>query len=170
MTARDSVDAHNERWGRFLPGLDFDIEGAVTRMAFIVKHLKRDRDAKLAASGLQGYELETLHALVGRDEPYRAGPGELAVELRMSPAAMTGRLDAMEGRGLVRRLPSTTDRRKVVVELTPAGLAAWHEAMDVLGHEEERILGVLSPAERRRLADLLRRVNLAAETPPPRPS
>jgi DNA-binding MarR family transcriptional regulator len=167
MTARDSVDAHNERWVKYLPDLDFDIEGAVTRMAFIVRHLKRTRVAALATLGMHDHEFETLHALIGRDEPYRAGPGELATDLRMSPAAMTGRLDTMEARGLVRRLPSTSDRRKVVVELTDAGLAAWHRAMEVTGREEERILGALSAAERRRLSDLLRRVLIAAETPPP---
>ncbi|HEY6597303.1 MAG TPA: MarR family transcriptional regulator [Asanoa sp.] len=163
--ARDSVDAHNQRWGKLLTDLDFDVEGAVTRMYLITRHLKRNREAVLAAHGLQGFELETIHALAGRDVPYRAGPSELAAELRMSPAAMTGRLDGLEKRGFVRRLPSDTDRRKVDIELTPAGLAAWHEAMDVLGEEEERILGVLSAAERRQLADLLRQVNLAAEDP-----
>jgi DNA-binding MarR family transcriptional regulator len=169
MPERDSVDAHNERWVRYLPDLDFDIEGAVTRMAFLVRHLKRTRVAALATLGLHDHEFETLHALVGLDEPYRAGPGELATALRMSPAAMTGRLDTMEARGLVRRLPSTSDRRKVVVELTEAGHEAWHKAMDVTGREEERILGVLTARERRQLSDLLRRVNLAAETPPPPP-
>ena len=69
------------------------------------------------------------------------------------------------GRGFVRRLPSTTDRRKVDIELTDTGLAAWHEAMDLLGEEEERIIGVLAPDERRQLSDLLRRVNLAIEHP-----
>jgi DNA-binding MarR family transcriptional regulator len=83
----------------------------------------------------------------------------------MPPNSITGRLDALERRGFVRRSPSATDRRRVVVELTPAGRSAWREAMDGLGVEETRLLGALDPAERHTLADLLRRVMLRAEQP-----
>jgi DNA-binding MarR family transcriptional regulator len=165
MPTRDWVDGHNERWGKLLPDLDFDIEGAVTRMWLITRHLKHNKEATLATRGLTTAEMDTIHTLAGRPAPHQAGPSELAAELKMSPAAMTGRLDALEKRGFVRRHPSATDRRKVDVELTDAGFAAWHEAMDLLGREEERILGALTPAERRQLSDLLRRVSLAAENP-----
>jgi DNA-binding MarR family transcriptional regulator len=161
--ARDSVDRHVERWQPVLPDLDPWVEGAVTRMAFLLKHLKRVRQATLAAHGLQPYEQETLHALAGRGAPYRAGPSELAVELKMSPAAMTGRLDALEQRGYLRRTPSPTDRRKVVVELTPAGYDAWHAALAELGSEEHRLMGALTRTEQKQLSDLLRRMLLRAE-------
>jgi DNA-binding MarR family transcriptional regulator len=162
---RDSVDAHVIHWTRVIPDLDPDIEGAVTRMQKLVHYLRLDRDRALAEHGLQGHEFDTLFVLAGRDRPFRAGPTELAKDLRMSPAAMTGRLDGLEARGWVRRLPSETDRRKVVVELTEEGLAVWQEAMDNMGHTEDVLLGVLSAGERRQLSDLLRRVLLAAEKP-----
>ncbi len=38
-----------------------------------------------------------------------------------SPSALTGLLDALESEGYVRRLRGTSDRRQVVVALTPAG-------------------------------------------------
>lgn len=167
---RDSVDQHVTRWSRVLPDLDPDIEGAVTRMSFLLKHLKRQRGEALATHGLQSFEYETLHVLAGRGSPYRASPSEIAAELRISPAAVTGRLDALEQRGLLRRLPSSTDRRKVIVELSEAGHRAWQETIGSMGGEEERILGVLSPAERRQLADLLRRLLLEVEEPPERRS
>ncbi|NJC86359.1 MarR family transcriptional regulator [Planosporangium mesophilum] len=161
--ARDSVDRHIERWSAVLPALDPCVEGAVTRMSFLVKHLKRVRQTLLAEHGLQNFEFETLHALAGRGDPYRAGPTELAEETRTSPAAMTGRLDALEQRGFVRRTPSPTDRRKVVVELTDAGRQAWLAAMSEEGTEEQRLMGVLTRREQQQLADLLRRMLLAAE-------
>ncbi|MEH1014944.1 MarR family transcriptional regulator [Micromonospora sp. CPCC 206060] len=161
--ARDSVDEHIARWSRVLPDLDPDVEGAVTRMYFLVRHLKRHREETLAAHDLHAFEYETLHALAGRGVPHRAGPSELATELRMSPAAVTGRLDALQRRGYLNRLPSATDRRKVVVELTEAGLRVWQEAFGSMGYEEERILGVLTATERRHLADLLRRLLCTVE-------
>jgi DNA-binding MarR family transcriptional regulator len=160
---RDSVDEHIARWSQVLPDLDPDVEGAVTRMQFLVRHLRRTKQETLAAHDLQNFEYETLHALAGRGEPYQAGPSELATELKMSPAAMTGRLDTLEQRGYLRRQPSTTDRRKVVVQLSESGHRAWQETIGSMGHEEDRILGTLTRAERRQLADLLRRMLLMVE-------
>ncbi|WP_179200025.1 MarR family winged helix-turn-helix transcriptional regulator, partial [Streptomyces sp. NRRL B-24572] len=77
--------------------------------------------------------------------------------------SVSGRLDALEKRGFVHRTQSTTDRRRVVVELTAAGRETWLGAMDVLGHEEERLLGVLTPEERDLLNGMLRRIMVEAE-------
>jgi DNA-binding MarR family transcriptional regulator len=82
-------------------------------------------------------------------------------------APVTARLDALQRRGFIRRTPSATDRRRVDIELTEAGHAAWLEAMDALGHEDHRLLGALDPTERKTLSDLLRRVMIVAEQPAP---
>ncbi|MBM0276266.1 MarR family winged helix-turn-helix transcriptional regulator [Micromonospora tarensis] len=84
----------------------------------------------------------------------------------MAPASITARVDALARRGFVRRIPSTVDRRRVDVELTEAGHAAWHGAMEIQGAEERRLLGALTATERRQLSDLLRQVLLVAEQPP----
>jgi DNA-binding MarR family transcriptional regulator len=89
--------------------------------------------------------------------------------MRMSPAAVTGRLDALERRGYIRRLPLPGDRRKVIVELTDAGHAAWHDAMEDQGDEEDRIIAALTRSEQEQLAELLRRMVLVVE-PTPRTS
>ncbi|GHG41577.1 MarR family transcriptional regulator [Streptomyces hydrogenans] len=164
---RDWTDGHVARWQPVLPELDPVVEGAVTRMKKLSVHLRRVREQSLVDFDLERHEFDTLHKLAGRGGS--AAPSELAQDLDLAPASVTGRLDALEKRGLVRRTPSTTDRRRVVVELTDAGRTTWLGAMDVLGHEEERLLGVLTPAERTTLNDLLRRVMLAAEEDPATP-
>ncbi|MEV0715296.1 MarR family transcriptional regulator [Asanoa sp. NPDC050611] len=166
---RDSVDEHIDQWLPLLDGLDPDAEGAITRMQYVVRHIRKHKDAMLAKHDLQASEFDTLHTLMRLGEPHRTTPSRLATELAMSPAAMTGRLDALEQRGFVRRAPSTTDRRKVDVELTAAGKRAWTKAIDDMGFEETRVLGVLNSRERRQLSDLLRRVLIAAEQGPPPP-
>ncbi|MBV1848697.1 MarR family winged helix-turn-helix transcriptional regulator [Catellatospora tritici] len=162
---RDSVDAHVARWLPVLPELDPDIEAAVTRMKKLANHLRRVREQSLVDFDLQRHEFDTLHSLAGRGG--RAAPSELAMDLAMAPATVTGRLDALERRGFIRRTPSVSDRRRVDIELTGSGRSAWLGAMDVLGHEEYRLLGALDGAERRTLADLLRRIMLVAERPQP---
>ncbi|WUD73606.1 MarR family transcriptional regulator [Streptomyces sp. NBC_00510] len=158
---RDWTDGHVERWLPLLPDLDPDIEGAVTRMKLVTSHLRKVREQSLVDFGLQRHEFDTLHALAGRGG--RAAPSELAADLDLAPASVTGRLDALEARGHVRRTHSTADRRRVDVELTDDGRATWLGAMDVLGHEEYRLLGTLDADERRYLSDLLRRVMVVAE-------
>jgi DNA-binding MarR family transcriptional regulator len=160
---RDSVDRVVDRWIPVLPDLDPVVQGAITRMQKLVKHLSRVRQASLARYDLQPFEYETLHTLAGLGAPHRAGPTELAEATQTSPAAMTSRVDALVVRGFVRRTPSTTDRRKVVVELTDAGYRAWRGAIDGMSDEETRLMGALSPDEQRQLADLLRQMLLLAE-------
>ncbi|MEU9700806.1 MarR family transcriptional regulator [Streptomyces sp. NPDC047981] len=162
---RDWTDEHVARWQPVLPGLDPSVEGAVTRMKKLSVHLRRVREQSLVDFELERHEFDTLHKLAGRGGS--AAPSELAQDLDLAPASVTGRLDALERRGFVRRTPSTTDRRKVVVELTAAGRETWLGAMDVLGHEEDRLLGVLDEDERTLLNDLLRRIMLVAEEGPP---
>ncbi|MFD9031221.1 MarR family winged helix-turn-helix transcriptional regulator [Streptomyces sp. NPDC059567] len=163
-TQRDWTDEHVAQWQPVLPGLDPVVEGAVTRMKKLSVHLRRVREQSLVDFDLERYEFDTLHKLAGRGGS--AAPSELAQDLDLAPASVTGRLDALEKRGFVRRTQSTTDRRRVVVELTASGRETWLGAMDVLGHEEYRLLGVLDEDERTLLNDLLRRIMVAAEAPP----
>ncbi|TRV75016.1 MarR family transcriptional regulator [Streptomyces sp. 130] len=161
MELRDWTDGHVERWRPVLPELDPDVEGAVTRMKKLSVHLRRVREQSLVDFDLDRQEFDTLHKLAGRGGT--AAPSELAADLDLAPASVTGRLDAVERRGFVRRTPSTTDRRRVDVVLTDEGRSTWLGAMAILGHEEERLLGVLDADERALLNDMLRRIMVAAE-------
>ncbi|MCX4982984.1 MarR family winged helix-turn-helix transcriptional regulator [Streptomyces sp. NBC_00572] len=162
---RDWTDDHVARWQPVLPGLDPVVEGAVTRMKKLSVHLRRVREQSLVDFDLERHEFDTLHKIAGRGGS--AAPSELAQDLDLAPASVSGRLEALEKRGFVRRTQSTTDRRRVVVELTAAGRETWLGAMDVLGHEEYRLLGVLTPEERDLLNDMLRRVMVEAESAEP---
>ncbi|MFC7259948.1 MarR family winged helix-turn-helix transcriptional regulator [Streptomyces lutosisoli] len=161
MEPQDWTDEHVELWQAVLPELDPDIEGAVTRMKRLSVHLRRVREKSLADFDLDRQEFDTLHKLAGRGGD--ATPSDLAADLDLAPASVTGRLDTLERRGFVRRTPSKSDRRRVDVELTELGRATWLGAMDVLGDEEYRLLGTLSKDERRQLADMLRRIMVVAE-------
>jgi DNA-binding MarR family transcriptional regulator len=161
----DSVDRHIEHWKREIPDLDPLVEGVVTRMQMLLRHLKQSRQAYLAARGLEEYEYSTLHFLGGCGPAHRATPSEIAAGQQMSPSGTTGRLDALEKRGFIRRLPSPADRRKVIVELTEEGRQAWLSTFDPQTNEEEKMLAVLDPDEREQLNGLLRRMFAAIDRP-----
>lgn len=48
---------------------------------------------------------------------------EIATALGLSKAGVTGLADGLAARGLVVRVPSQTDRRKIFIHLTPEGRA-----------------------------------------------
>lgn len=163
---RDSVDGHIEHWKREIPELDPLVEGIVTRMQMLLRHMKQTRHATLANQyGLEEYEYATLHFLAGCGPDHRATPSEIAAWQRMSPSGITGRLDALEKRGFVRRLPSPADRRKVIVELTEEGRQAWHSTFDPQANEEAKVLAALDPDEQEQLNAMLRRMMSVIDRP-----
>ena len=162
----DSVDGHIEHWKRELPELDPLVEGVFTRMQMVLRHLKQTRHATLVDHyGLEEYEYATLHFLGGCGPEHRATPSEIAAWQRMSPSGITGRLDALEKRGFIRRLPSPVDRRKVIVELTEEGRQAWRSTFDPQTNEEAKVLAALDPDEREQLNAMLRRMMSVVDRP-----
>ena len=91
-------------------------------------------------------------------EPDRPIPmGQLAETLACDASNVTGLVDRLESRGLVRRRPSAADRRVKVLVLTPTGLrlrALLLDRMTVPPATLER----LSLREQRALARILRRL------------
>ncbi|MEO3792270.1 MarR family transcriptional regulator [Nonomuraea sp. B10E15] len=151
----DSVDRHLARWRGKAP-FDERTEGIVTRMQALVKHLSHTKEAALREVGIQDYEFDTLHRLVARDGS--ATPSELAGDLLLSPAGMTGRLDTLERSGLVRRVRSAEDRRRVDVELTAKGKHLWTDAMSICAEVENGLVRTLTPADQVRLDGLLKQL------------
>ncbi|GAB2912263.1 MarR family transcriptional regulator [Nonomuraea fastidiosa] len=158
----DSVDRHLARWRGKAP-FDERVEAIVTRLQFLVKHIAHTKEAALSEVGMQDFEFETLHRLVARGGT--ATPSELAADLLLSPAGMTGRLDTLERSALVRRVRSTEDRRRVDVEITPKGHDLWMEAMTIRAEVEASMINALSPEDQVLLDGLLKQLLINAENP-----
>ena len=83
---------------------------------------------------------------------------ELSDRLRIAPRSATEVVDALEGRGLVRRRPDPGDRRATLVEVTDPGSEMLEAIRAVRGTEAERVFSRLSPADRADLARILRQL------------
>ncbi len=138
---KDEADLHVERWRDHWvldQEFDDDVEAMTVRIGeHPASGSGPPRRRPWPRSGLQDFEYETLHALMIRDTPGHASPGELAQEMGVSNAGVTGRLDSMEKKGWVKRMPGVDDRRRVEVEATREGLRIWREAMDLRGSAED---------------------------------
>jgi len=167
VTETDWTDRHVARWRDHWIDIRFDdqVEGIVVRIGRLARHLKSTMQTAVAEVGLQDFEYQTLHSLMTRDTPGTASPTDLADDLCVSGAGMTGRLDGLEKAGWVQRTPSPDDRRRVVVEITKSGAEIWRRAMATRRSQEEEMVGVLSERERAQLDRLLKKLTLWAEAP-----
>ncbi|TDD76703.1 MarR family transcriptional regulator [Actinomadura darangshiensis] len=107
--------------------------------------------------GIRHAVFEVLLKLSGTGCDGPRSMGGLAGELILTSGGMTRIIDRMEEAGLVRREPAPGDRRRQLVELTPAGRAKLDEALRV--HAEtlrEHFAGPLTDDQRRVLVDALR--------------
>ena len=162
---KDSVDVLIEQWTAALGDIDPCVEGIVTRMQLIVRHVSSRKAESVAALGMQMWECATLYALRRRGKPYAAGPTELAAELGITGAAMTNRVDAMVRRGYVVRRYDRDDRRRNVVALTRKGVAAAERIVAGQRDVEADLIATLTDAQQEQLITLLRRLMQAVEAP-----
>ncbi|WP_062378456.1 MarR family winged helix-turn-helix transcriptional regulator [Demequina pelophila] len=101
-----------------------------------------------------------LLALVAGEDPAPT-QREIAAFLRLDPSQVVGLVDALEGRGLIERLPDPRDRRARTVTATAAGRTLAGEARAAALEAERTLHPTLTPSERETLIALLRRVAFA---------
>ena len=161
--AADDVDRIVSAWRRERPGLDVAPLEVFSRVSRLARRLDRARGTAFAEHGLDGWEFDVLSALRRAGTPYELSPGQLVTETLVTSGTMTNRVDRLAARGYVERHPDPTDRRGVIVRLTPQGMAVVDAALsDLLAHERE-LLGELTPEEQATLAGMLRRLNAPLE-------
>lgn len=108
-------------------------------------------DAVLRPHGLTGSTFNVLQIVAGDPEPLT--PTEIARRLpvAVTTATVTGLLDTASRRGLVERRPHPTDRRRVLVHLTPAGRALLRRVGPEVAEAEKGWVAALSPTGRQHL-------------------
>ncbi|MGW5689070.1 MarR family winged helix-turn-helix transcriptional regulator [Nonomuraea sp. NPDC003754] len=87
---------------------------------------KRGRE-QASGDDLSGTQLRALDGLA---EAGQATARQLADYADVTPATMTGMLDVLEARGIIRRERSLTDRRAVLIVLTDRGTETVTEARE----------------------------------------
>jgi MarR family 2-MHQ and catechol resistance regulon transcriptional repressor len=111
--------------------------------------------AHVRTLGLTGAQFDIL-ATLGN------APGmtcrELGEKTLITKGTLTGVLDRMEARGLVRRTASDADRRQVFIALTPLGIRTFERSFPAhIGHLKPAFT-VLSPRELDQASELLHKL------------
>lgn len=118
----------------------------------LARRVRRAHVEALAEWGVTPSQARALRVLGGYDA---MRPSALAEALRIAPRSATEVADALEERGWVRREPDPTDRRATRLVPTDAGRRLLAQVDDVRRDASERVLDVLTPAQRRTLHEIL---------------
>ncbi|MBM0127096.1 MarR family winged helix-turn-helix transcriptional regulator [Pimelobacter simplex] len=155
---RDEVDELIEAWARERSDLDLGPVSVFSRISRLAHHVDRARRHAFTTHDIESWEFDVLAALRRAGEPYELSPGRLLRETLVTSGTMTNRVDRLATRGLVERHPDPTDRRGVLVRLTPEGKDAVDGAFAALLDAERELLTNLSTDDQTTLAGLLRRL------------
>src|SRR5215472_12587527 len=171
MADTDGVDMILEQWQRERPDLDTSPIGVIGRISQLAREIERRLEPVYAASGLEPGWYDVLATLRRAGPPFRLRPTDFAAALMLTSSGTTKRLDRLEAAGHIAREPDPTDRRGVLITLTAQGRRLIDQAAVRHMANERRILGGLTAADRRQLADLLRKLQtslppLAEDEPP----
>jgi DNA-binding MarR family transcriptional regulator len=151
----DSVDRIVSQWQAARPDLDSSPIAVIGRVSRLSRLIDRRLAENFARFDLENWMYDVLATLRRGGEPYELSAGELVGQSMVTTGAITNRIDRLAARGLVERM-GARDRRKVIVRLTPAGLALVDEVAVAHMATEAEILADLSPRQRHDLAALLR--------------
>ena len=156
---------------------EFEFPGASRSASEVAVNLARAQMTLIAeierppreAHGLSASAFQTLAIIDGAGEPL---PGHVIAErLLVSSASMTSLVDTLERRGLVERRPHPTDRRKVLIHLTPDAQRVVDQQLPAIHAVIAQAISTLAEADREHLLAALTtiraRVSLMAGQPLP---
>lgn len=126
----------------------------LAQLSFVIQGLLERRAAEHDLSIIQTRLLGVL-----RDR--KPTMNELARFLGLDKSSVTGLVDRAERRGLVSRVPSMTDRRAVLVNLTDDGRSLVSQAAARFEADVSTFLFLLPPRERETLSRIVSRLLVA---------
>ncbi len=119
--------------------------------------LRRAR-ARASSDPRAKLSLSQYHLIRPLDDSRELPVGELATAAAVSPPTATRMLDGLESQGIVTREHSRSDRRCVVVRLTPQGGRLLRSERARVEAKREELFAQLSPEEREQAEHLLQRL------------
>ena len=127
------------------------------QVGFLLRKVNQ-RHLSVFASVIPEVTTTQLAALAKLAELGPMSQNQLGRVTAMDAATIKGVVGRLVTRRLVSTAPSEEDRRRLIVDLTPEGRALFRELRERGREATERTLAPLSPAERERFLDMLRRL------------
>ncbi len=163
MAQEDRVDKLRQEWAKERPDIDTSPVAVVARIGRAARFFDNGMDEFFGQHGISRPSWDILATLRRSGSPFRLSPTALYRAVMRTSGAMTRRIDTLERAGWVRRIADPADRRSMMVELTPEGLALVDDLAQGHVDNERALLSALTEEEQNDLAALLRKLLLAFE-------
>lgn len=121
----------------------------------VSNHVSSAFAAKLADQGVTTAEWVVLRALYGGPP---TAPSQVAARLGLTRGAITKLADRLIAKTLLVRAASSADKRAQTLALTPAGTALVPALAALADQNDAECFGLLTPAERKGLEQILARI------------
>jgi DNA-binding MarR family transcriptional regulator len=100
--------------------------------------------------------------------------GEVAARMHITSGTVTSLLDNLERKGYVVRSSDSDDRRRVLVDITPAAQAVLDEALPAIQQVARQLIDRIGPQRQQALLDTLNEIreatiDLPDDLPQPQP-
>ena len=146
MPSQATIEAILSFAGRFKQ-IDLELLRETLELGSLHHKVDRVVEEELAGWGMTARQIEILEVLYHR--PTEAlTPAHLSDEVGLTRSAMTSALDGLEKLGHTARTPHPTDRRMIVISLTPSGRQFIGQSLSQHYQNVTRIVGCLTPQER----------------------
>ena len=150
-THPDAVDVIIDQWKRELPELASEHMALIGRLKRCSILLAPRLDEVFAAYDLSNGAFDVLATLRRAGAPYILTPTELFASLMVTSGTMTTRLQNVQKRGWVERIPNPDDARSLLVRLTDKGEELIEKAVFPHVENEKRLLEKLDADTRTQL-------------------
>jgi MarR family transcriptional repressor of emrRAB len=127
----------------------------IRAVALLAREFAALFEDELRPHGLNETDFRTLMMLFSQPE-HTAHPSELCSYVGQSPANMTRVTDGLFERGLISRVASDEDRRRMILRITPAGEVLVHALLPGTHARLREIFGDVPAGEREHLLGQLR--------------
>ncbi|ECJ0058037.1 MarR family transcriptional regulator, partial [Salmonella enterica] len=129
----------------------------IARIVRMSHYISQFVDSNLARYNLNVGEFEVLAALA-RNPDRQLSPKELQKKILISSGGLSNRINRLEEKKYIVRIPDPSDRRGVIVRITPEGRKLTLEAVVTHVAIEEALIQGLDIEDREQLAGLLKKL------------
>ncbi|HIC1790761.1 TPA: MarR family winged helix-turn-helix transcriptional regulator [Escherichia coli] len=157
ITDNDFVDNLIQEWQDAFPSLNLSGLPVIARIVRMSHYISQFVDSNLARYNLNVGEFEVLAALA-RNPDRQLSPKELQKKILISSGGLSNRINRLEEKKYIVRIPDLSDRRGVIVRITPEGRKLTLEAVVTHVAIEEALIQGLDIEDREQLAGLLKKL------------
>lgn len=153
----DFVDTLIHEWLDTVPSLDLSGLPVIARIVRMSHYISQFVDANFAQYNLNVGEFEVLAALA-RNPDRQLTPKDLQKKILISSGGLSNRINRLEKKKYIIRMPDPSDRRGVIVKITPEGRQLTLDV--VVSHVgiEKELIQELNDEEKEQLARLLKKL------------